>query len=653
MKRSCPVTQFPGGAVRVPAPRRRRQDGAAGKPGSRAARRGPWWLAIAVIAATALNAQTTEDKELAELLSVIEQETEIATKSRMNSDYVPGIVTVLEGEELEALGFDTVWEALAMVPGVMTVRDSSGTGSVIVRGIQFPFNSGNIKILVDGVSLSRESSGINGSTLSLPIQLVERIEFIRGPGSVIYGDFAFMGLVNIITKKGTSRAYARADSDGVLTGGARAAVGGETSPWQLTASVAAFNDDDVATAIRTGHEERHWAVASLRHAGFTLSGQLVQRDVAETTRPIPPGPGLSFDETSWAVQARYERALSEKLHGNAAASLLDSGLSSRGDSYNDRVARVSADVQWDGWARQSWFAGVEALKQEIENARHPQPAPPGAPPSFITISDERRDVYSLALQDRIDFNDRFSVTAGARFDDYSDVGHRLTPRLSLVWRASDRHILKAQYAEGFRAPTFFEEFGGGRLNESLDFEVNATTELNYVFRRPRTVARATIFHSDLKDMVFGGLPGGRFGNTRAASADGVELEWSQQISEKIKLLANVAYVDAEENRGPTTVFHASEAAAEWMSDLALLFRPIAQTVLTLHWNHAGQREVVEGDAWNVLDLTATRFIRSFVVRGGVKNALGDEVLYLGVRPTGQIDTTRFNGRTWWVQFGWR
>ena len=74
-----------------------------------------------------------EDPELAELLAVIENETAIATKTRMNSDYVPGIVTVLEAEELEALGFHTVWEALAMVPGVQPVRDTPALGVILRR----------------------------------------------------------------------------------------------------------------------------------------------------------------------------------------------------------------------------------------------------------------------------------------------------------------------------------------------------------------------------------------------------------------------------------------------------------------------------------------------------------------------------------------
>src|SRR5205823_2233318 len=116
-------------------------------------------------------------------------------------------------------------------------------------------------------------------------------------------------------------------------------------------------------------------------------------------------------------------------------------------AFEDRVGTFGVDVNWDGWRGQSWLAGVEYFSQEMRHASLVVPALPGFPPAAVVIDDKRRDVSSATLQDRIDLGERWSVTAGGRFDEYSDVGSRFTPRLSVVWRASDRHILKAQYAE--------------------------------------------------------------------------------------------------------------------------------------------------------------------------------------------------------------
>jgi outer membrane receptor for Fe3+-dicitrate len=95
----------------------------------------------------AVNANGGEDRqELQELLAVLDEETAVATKTKMNNDYVPGMVTVLHGDQMEALGVLTVAEALAIVPGIQVARLSTGEPTVKVRGVAFPFNAGNIKV---------------------------------------------------------------------------------------------------------------------------------------------------------------------------------------------------------------------------------------------------------------------------------------------------------------------------------------------------------------------------------------------------------------------------------------------------------------------------------------------------------------------------
>jgi outer membrane receptor for ferrienterochelin and colicins len=617
-------------------------------------------LLLSVLCAPRLAAQeeapADDEAELAELLALLEQETAVATHTRMNSDYVPGIVTVLEGEELEALGFETVWDALAMVPGMQPVRGGGSSPSTIVRGIQFPFNSGNIKILLDGVALARQNSGANASVLFLPIEQVDRIEVIRGPGSVVYGDFAFMGLVNILTRKQGARVYLRGDDDEQVAGGARAAWGEPGSPWQLAVNLAAMRDDEAEQPnLRRGEEERGAAVLSLGRGGFSLVGQAVHRDLDDTSPPGTPGGASNFEEDSWALEAGYERELAPELLGSFTAAWLEAEGNTGGSSFDDRAYRFASELNWDGWQGHSWLLGAEYVTQEIESARQVPPAPPPGQPQqpALVIDGVGRDVASVVLQDRFDLADSWSVTAGARFDDYSDLGSRVTPRLSVVWRASERHIWKAQYAEGFRAPTFFEEYRGG-FNE-LDFEVNRTTELNYVYRRARSTGRVTLFRSRLVDMIF--VAGPRFGNTREVESEGVEVEWTQQLGERFKLIANVATADTADNRGPTLVSRESPAAADWLADLAVLARLGQSSSLGLHWYHVAERAgLATDDGYDLVDLSFSGenlFGRGLGVRAGVKNALDDDVGYIQVPPNGIVTASVFRDRTAWLQLSWR
>ncbi len=616
-------------------------------------------LAVAILASVSpsvfvAHAATADEEELAELLAIVAEETAIATKQKMNSDFVPGIVTVLHGEELEALGMNTALEALVLVPGVQPVRDPISNPSIVVRGIDFPFNSGNVKILVDGVPLTRESAGLNGSVLLIPIEQVDRIEVIRGPGSVVYGDFAFMGLVNIVTRKASTSVFAGGDSDETILGGVRGAWGDGDAGWKGALSVAALDSDDTPfTEPRSATEEHYSSFVSMEHGGFALSGQLIRRNLDETSAPPPPGRPQSFEETTWALEGRYTHALSESLDVVARAARFATNLHPTlpAIQFEDDAMRVGVDVTWTGLPRQSWLASAEFARFEIDQAS--QTLLQGPP---LVIADVDRDVIGVTLQDRIDLSDRFSVTAGARFDDYSDMDEsRVTPRLSLVWRANDRHIVKAQYAEGFRAPTFFELYGGGSLNRDVDFEINATTELNYVYRRPNGVGRVTLYHSKLDDMVFPLPRSPRFGNQREAESQGIEVEWTQQLRESLKLIANASWARTEDDRGPTPVSHESLATPDWMGDIALLWQPARHAIVGLNWQHVAERDsTARGRRYEMVDLTLTGrdVVWSGVdVRVGVKNILDEDAAYVFTGPMGPL-IAQYGGRSLFARIAW-
>jgi len=151
-----------------------------------------------------------EMSEMTELLAILEQETEVATKTKMNADYVPGIVTVLHGADLEAMGVRTVWEALGFVPGVETRINNLGRPMVVVRGISGGGHTGHIKLMLDSVGANPSFRGVNDSLMMIPVEQVERIEMIRGSGSSLYGEFSYTGVINIITRKNSKRIYASA-----------------------------------------------------------------------------------------------------------------------------------------------------------------------------------------------------------------------------------------------------------------------------------------------------------------------------------------------------------------------------------------------------------------------------------------------------------
>ena len=608
----------------------------------------------ALILAAACSARAAQDEE-AELLAVLKQETDIATKTRMNSDFVPGIVTILDGDRLRALGARTVWDAMAYVPGVLPILDATGTPEVAVRGLPFPFNSGSIQILLNSVPIVRESAGLNASVLFVPMAQVERIEFIRGPGSVLYGDFAFQGLVNIVTRKQGSQIGGSVDSHGGRD--ADLLLAGEHAGWNTSVNLAAQSTDDAILPEGShGQENRFSGVLGVKYGDFNLQSEAVDRHIydASATHAAAPRRG----ETNWSTDARYNVQFDEAFGLDAHAQYLYNNIDSVANAFKGSEVNSGVDLHWSGWAHQNWLAGVSYSDGSIDRASALLAPPPGStqPPASLTIFNRHRDVASVFAQDQIELTPTLSTTLGARYDDNSEIGQRTTPRAALVWQPAEHHILKLQYSEGYRAPTFFELYGGGTRAE-LNFEVNRTAEFNYVYERPQLTARATLFHTRISDMVFIDPAARAFGNVANAKAQGAEFELSQQLGATLRIDANVAYVDARDNRDlPALLPQPIAEVPHWMGNLGLLWNPAHDLTFGVHWNRVGDRLGARpaSGSYDVVDLSATK--RAFLTPSldlqiSVNNALDKRVLELQPGPFGDM-INAYRDRVTWGRLTW-
>ena len=144
--------------------------------------------------------ELSDDLLFEDLIQELEQVTAIATHTKLNIDYVPGMVTVLHGDDLLKQGLHTISEALQTIPGVEISLSNEGQNNYVMRGIGKSFSSGKIKMLVNGRAVNAALSAAS-TAATIPVELVERIEVIRGPGSAIYGEYAYAGVVNIILRK--------------------------------------------------------------------------------------------------------------------------------------------------------------------------------------------------------------------------------------------------------------------------------------------------------------------------------------------------------------------------------------------------------------------------------------------------------------------
>jgi outer membrane cobalamin receptor len=176
---------------------------------------------------------------------------------------------------------------------------------------------------------------------------------------------------------------------------------------------------------------------------------------------------------------------------------------------------------------------------------------------FIFIQDQDRTVHYLSIQDEWSITGDWALTAGLRYDEYSDFGSTLNPRVALVWEAKQNLTAKLLYGKAFRAPSFAELFAINNPvvlgNPDLDPEVIDTYEIAFDYR-PNFDLRTglNIFYYELEDLIeFAQDPGM---NTQSAqnvgtqSGHGFELEFNWSPKETITLSGHYAYQQSEDER---------------------------------------------------------------------------------------------------------
>ncbi|MCJ8271319.1 MAG: TonB-dependent receptor plug domain-containing protein, partial [Psychrosphaera sp.] len=128
-----------------------------------------------------------------------------ATKTLEKSNLSPAIMTVITQADISSYGYQSISEVVNHVAGFADNHDLA-IHNIGVRGINSGVRSGSrtIKFMIDGQAVAFRATSQNfiGKEL-IPMDLVERVEIVRGPVSALYGANAFLGVVNVVTKKGS------------------------------------------------------------------------------------------------------------------------------------------------------------------------------------------------------------------------------------------------------------------------------------------------------------------------------------------------------------------------------------------------------------------------------------------------------------------
>ncbi|SMF00165.1 TonB-dependent receptor plug domain-containing protein [Pseudobacteriovorax antillogorgiicola] len=505
---------------------------------------------------------------------------------------VPAIVSQFSQDQLKKLGIYSVQEALELFTGFLVNRSLNGTRNVEIRGL---VDSRNQKILF----LLNETPYWLAATGDIPvddihIDLVERIEVIRGPGAVLYGTNASAGVIKVVTRN-------RQDSSLNL-------VTNQFGSWGVSAVHGAYGDeDDRSWLIHGSIERKDYEELEVRNSltvdqssgSFleNLSGTLddnIERDTVY----------FNYQSGGLDVQAHWFRSeehavtngtlISPNTFNRYAALLSSQYLWQEGDEqtkvfldYNLFFSKTevedlfliygfdedgSIEFASDGWKNFRIRTGVQDLRQIsnevsvligfetelrstgdylyrdqsngaiIDSIGGGISTTPGYDSILLYGEQEARE-DSLYLQLDWDMSHDFRTILGARLTKNEFTDAKLTPRLSFVWQLDQKSTLKLLQASGFNSPTFSQnsiiDSNGRARTEKVRAETNQTIDLQYQYQGQAWSLSLNGFYYKIDDVIQ--RRNGLVSNLDGFERDGLEAELSYRQSD-FTFLANTSYL---------------------------------------------------------------------------------------------------------------
>ena len=533
---------------------------------------------------------------------------QVATGEEQSIAKAPAVTTVITAQDIEAMGARELDEILRAVPGLYVRYNYIANPIYSLRGIASD-NSPEVLVLINGIRLNNAQEGSTGTIWTdMPVSHIARIEIIRGPASAVYGADAFAGVMNIITKTRADIAgtevgarYGSFDTRDVwLLHGGRYAGFDLAWMWEYgtTDGHGEIVENDRQTAYDAvfgttvseapgpyetrsrAHElhldisRGHWRARAGFHQGRDHGGGVVagalsrdtyyddERFNADLTYHNPLVTQnwnvtlqLGYLRTHWKgyvilyPPGAFGGTFPDGMIGIPSVRESHTRVDSSGfyTGFRNHLLRLGAgyvyDDQYETGVTDNFTSGPGPL---VDYADTPQ----------VFTPEVARDSHYLFVQDTWRMHPEWELTAGIRYDRYSDFGSTTNPRAALVWQPNRDFTTKFLYGRAFRAPAFNELYITSNPvqsgNPHLEPEAIDTWEWAFDWRAGKALHLAlNLFKYEIKDKILY-LP--KFDDPAQTSAKnagnwvghGLEFELRWKTSARSSLLLNYARQDSED-----------------------------------------------------------------------------------------------------------
>ncbi|MEE9194189.1 MAG: TonB-dependent receptor, partial [Thermodesulfobacteriota bacterium] len=516
----------------------------------------------------------------------------------------PAIMSVITARQIKQMGFRTLMDVLKTVPGFDIHMAVAGEKEFIVRGVG---SSPKVKVMIDGHSIRTWTGAAVWNFGDLVVENIKKIEVIRGPGSALHGQNAFLAVVNVITKD-------TEDIDGFQwtvsgesfdTQNYNMLFGKEYGDLEISGFFDYWYTEGFSEKIEQdiifggpgskspgrsqNEKEKTDLNLKLSYKNLEIKGKYMKK---RREGYIGVNHALN-DETELKdtyifSELIYKLALGEKLEITPKVYYdqynFDPLFEQRPDGFVDSFGRSYPDgIQGETIFKQRTLGFENQLNYEVfegneltfgfqyewmhqhdiksaEFTFHPVTlAPLSSPQDFSKdlphTRKATRQIWALYLQDEWNITENIDLTVGVRHDDFTRFGGTTNPRVGLIWRFIEDAHLKLLFATAFRAPSFQELFltnNPQRVgNPSLDPEKINTYEvgLGYNFTK-QLRGNINYFFNRIRDRIIldTAQSPDKFENSSGARALGVEAELKADFGNDNYAFANYTFQKAEETR---------------------------------------------------------------------------------------------------------
>jgi len=510
-----------------------------------------------------------------------------ASKYEQKVTAAPSSVSIITSSDIKKYGYRTLADVLKSVRSFYITYDRNYS-YVGVRGFGRPgdYNS-RILLLIDGHRTNDNlyDQAFVGTEGIIDVDLIDRVEVIRGPGSSLYGSNAFFAVINVITRSGKdlkgvevsgavssySTNQERLSYGDKYQNGLEAIISG--TGFKSNGQQVHFNEFDPANpnadpraanggnAAHTDYDRSKSFFTKASYKDFTFEGAYVER-----TKGIPTGsfgadfndPGNKTTDGHSYLDVKYEHSL------GAQTDLEVRAFSDYSWYYGDYIYTgvVNKDFGYGNWSGgevklstrlfdvHRIIVGAEYTGNSRQDQRNYD-----LDPYTLFLEDQRRSRdWASYVQDEITLSKKMVLNAGVRYDHYSEFGGTTNPRLAFIYSPTDKSAIKLLYGSAFRIPNDFELFysvpGTNVPNPELKPEKIKTYELVYEhyfgegFR-----ASVSGYYYRIKNLIDQELTpeGSKFENTDEIRAKGAELELDNKWSNGSEGRASYTIQRAESN----------------------------------------------------------------------------------------------------------